>query len=82
MSYTNKDWISTSGWLADGREFKIEWLQRWTPATFNDPDECENDLPSLYIDGEYVMDKDWPAEISDNIEAFEAAATYDREYED
>lgn len=82
MSYRNKHWISSSGILEDGREFKVEWLQRYNEATFDDPEEVENDMPSLYIDGNYVIDRDWPAEIYDNIEAFEAAATYDREYED
>lgn len=78
MAYRNRDWISTSGYLKDGREFKIEWLQHWTPATFEDPDECENDPPKLYIDGDYIIDEDWPAELADRIEELEANATYDR----
>tara|TARA_R110000868_G_scaffold275086_2_gene534762 strand:- start:692 stop:952 length:261 start_codon:yes stop_codon:yes gene_type:complete len=82
MAYRNKDWISTTGYLKDGREYKIEWLQRWSPATFEDPYECENDSPSLYIEGEYILDKEWPDELSDNIEALEADAVYDRPFND
>ena len=79
MSYLHKHWISYSGILKDGREFKVEWLQRFNYATFEDPEECENGLPYLFIDGEET--NDWPKELTDKIEELEADATYDREYE-